>query len=75
MNLKYAVFFFRFRQGYGSTLMDHGVLVCDVQNIAAYLDSTNPANIPFYERVGFKVVGEIHVGASPVLTRMLRTAK
>jgi GNAT superfamily N-acetyltransferase len=59
-------------KGYGSVLMDHGVSVCDNQNIAAYLESTNPANIPLYERFGFEVVGEIQVGASPVITRMLR---
>ena len=62
------------RKGYGSLLMDRGISVCDDQNVAAYLESTNPENIPLYERFGFEVVGEIQVGASPVITRMLRAA-
>ena len=45
-------------RGYGSVLMAQGVAVCDQQHVAAYLDSTNPANIPLYERFGFTVVGE-----------------
>lgn len=61
-------------KGYGSVLMDHGISVCDDQNVAAYLESTNPDNIPLYQRFGFEVVGEIQVGTSPVITRMLRAA-
>ena len=45
------------RKGYGSVLMEHGVSVCDDQKVAAYLESTNPTNIPLYERFGFDVVG------------------
>ena len=45
-------------KGYGSVLMDHGVAVCDKQHTAAYLESTNPANISLYRRFGFEIVGE-----------------
>ena len=62
------------RKGYGSVLMDKGISVCDEQNIAAYLESTNPENIPLYQRFGFEVVGEIQIGSSPIITRMLRAA-
>lgn len=61
------------RRGYGSILMEHGVSVCDDQNVAAYLESTNPANISLYEKFRFEVIGEIQVGTSPVITRMLRS--
>ena len=61
-------------RGYGSALMEKGVTVCDEQRTAAYLESTNPANIALYERFGFEVVGEIRVDDSPVLTRMFRPA-
>jgi ribosomal protein S18 acetylase RimI-like enzyme len=60
--------------GLGSTLMDHSLDLCDQTCRRAYLESTNPANIPFYQRHGFEVVGEIQIGGSPVLTRMLREA-
>lgn len=61
-------------QGYGSALLQKGLAVCDERRTAAYLESTNPANIPLYERFGFEVVGEIRVDGSPVLTRMFRSA-
>ncbi len=60
-------------RGYGSILMEHGVAVCDRHQVAAYLESTNPANVPLYERFGFEVIGQIQVDGSPILTRMLRT--
>ena len=63
------------RRGYGSALMDRGTALCDNRQVAAYLESTNAANIPLYERSGFEVVGEIRVGDSPVITRMLRAAR
>ena len=61
-------------RGYGSILMEQGIAVCDRHHVAAYLESTNPANIPLYERFGFEVIGEIQIDSSPVLTRMLRAA-
>lgn len=59
--------------GYGSALLKQGVKICDEQNVAAYLEATNPASIPLYERFGFKVIGEIQAGSSPVITPMLRS--
>jgi hypothetical protein len=38
----------------------------------AYLESTNPKNIPLYERHGFEVLGTIQVGTSPAVCPMLR---
>ena len=60
--------------GLGSSLMGHTLGLCDQTCRLAYLESTNPANIPFYQRHGFQVVGEIQIDGSPVLTRMLRGA-
>lgn len=33
--------------------------------MAAYLESSNPANVPLYEQHGFVVLGTIQVGSSP----------
>lgn len=60
------------RQSYGSALMRHALRACDQDHTPAYLESTNPANIPFYERHGFEVLGTIQVGASPPLFPMRR---
>jgi ribosomal protein S18 acetylase RimI-like enzyme len=61
-------------QGLGTSLMKHALRRCDVEGINAYLESSNPRNIPFYERHGFRVIGTIQHGSSPTLTPMLRTA-
>src|SRR5262245_44247284 len=61
-------------QGLGSLLMKHALRRCDEEGIAAYLESSNPRNISFYERHGFEIVGRIQSGSSPVLTPMLRPA-
>lgn len=60
-------------QGLGTLLMKHALQRCDEQGSAAYLESSNPKNIPFYQRHGFKIIGEIQHGGSPPLTPMLRT--
>ncbi|MDJ0798571.1 MAG: GNAT family N-acetyltransferase [Calothrix sp. MO_167.B12] len=59
-------------KGYGSALMRHKLQECDRTNTIAYLESSNPNNIPFYERHGFKVIGEIQTGESPTIFPMLR---
>lgn len=59
-------------KGYGSALMRHALLPCDRDNTYAYLESTNPKNIPLYERHGFEVLGTIQAGASPPIFPMLR---
>jgi ribosomal protein S18 acetylase RimI-like enzyme len=39
-------------QGLGSALIQHAIVMCDRDNKLAYLESSNPTNIPFYERHG-----------------------
>ncbi|HBB31783.1 MAG TPA: GNAT family N-acetyltransferase [Cyanobacteria bacterium UBA8803] len=59
-------------KGYGSALMQQVLMECDRTRTPAYLESSNPANIPFYERHGFEQIGTIQAGASPSLFPMLR---
>lgn len=59
-------------KGIGSALMRHAVARFDEEGALAYLESSNPRNIPLYERHGFEVIGQIQVGAAPVVTPMLR---
>lgn len=62
-------------QGYGSALLARGVAACDRDHVAAYLESSNPRNVPLYQRFGFEVVGEIRVDGETGLTPMWRPAR
>jgi len=62
-------------RGFGSALMKHALKRCDEQKKIAYLESSNPKNIPLYERHGFSVIGEIQAGTSPTIYPMLREAR
>jgi len=57
---------------HGSALMQQMLPRCDAEGQIAYLENTNPANIPFYERHGFRVIGEIQAGAVPPMYAMRR---
>ena len=60
------------RRGLGAELMRHAVARCDQEGALAYLESSNPRNISLYLRYGFDVMGEIRIGAAPLVTPMLR---
>jgi ribosomal protein S18 acetylase RimI-like enzyme len=60
------------QRGLGAELMRHALTRCDDEGTLAYLESSNPRNISLYLRHGFEVMGEIRIGAVPVLTPMLR---
>ncbi|MEZ0053555.1 ribosomal protein S18 acetylase RimI-like enzyme [Mycobacterium sp. MAA66] len=45
--------------GYGQALMRSRLDRCDAEYAPAYLESSNPVNVPYYERFGFEVTGEI----------------
>lgn len=59
-------------QGLGAALMRHALARCDQERALAYLEASKPENIPFYERHDFKVIGQVQVGAGPLITPMLR---
>jgi ribosomal protein S18 acetylase RimI-like enzyme len=59
-------------KGYGTALMKHALVPCDRDQTPAYLESSNPKNIPLYERHGFELLGTIQVGTSPPIFPMLR---
>jgi len=65
----------RQRNGIGAALLHHALNDIDQRGHAAYLESSNPANIPLYQRHGFEVIREIQIGGSPVVTPMLRVAR
>jgi GNAT superfamily N-acetyltransferase len=59
-------------RGYGSALLRHALVQVDRDSAPAYLESSNPRNVPLYERHGFEVLGSIQAGSSPTIVPMLR---
>ena len=59
-------------RGLGDKLLARALARCDAEQFPAYLESSNPRNIPFYQRHGFEVMGKIQVGSSPTIVPMLR---
>ena len=60
------------RLGAGAALLRHALAAIDAQGLPVYLESSNPENIPLYERHGFRALGVIQVADSPPITPMLR---
>jgi ribosomal protein S18 acetylase RimI-like enzyme len=59
-------------EGHGSRLMRRALEAADRDGVAAYLESANPRNVPFYQRLGFELLGTIQAGSSPKMFPMLR---
>jgi GNAT superfamily N-acetyltransferase len=62
-------------KGHGDALMSYALQRCDRDQVPAYLESTNPRNIPLYRSHGFEPLGTIQVGSSPALVPMLRRSR
>ncbi len=59
--------------GFGAALMRSRLDRCDAEAAPAYLESSNPDNVPYYMRFGFEVTGEIAMpGGGPSLIPMWR---
>ncbi len=57
---------------FGRRLLHESLERIDARAGDAYLESTNPANVPFYEDLGFAAVGAVRAPAGPTLTAMHR---
>ena len=59
--------------GFGQALMRSRLDRCDAEHAPAYLESSNPDNVPYYQRFGFEITGEIQVpDGGPSLIPMWR---
>jgi ribosomal protein S18 acetylase RimI-like enzyme len=62
-------------RGVGTSLMQHALAACDDDRLPAYLESTNPRNVPLYERFGFEAIDIIRSGEAPPIIPMYRKAR
>lgn len=58
--------------GWGMGLLADNLRRIDAEGAAAYLESSNPANVPRYERLGFAVFDEFAVADGIVVAQMWR---
>lgn len=58
--------------GVGAALIDVVLRRCDVEQTGAYLESSKPENVPYYERFGFRVTGEVQLPKGPPVWTMWR---
>jgi GNAT superfamily N-acetyltransferase len=62
--------------GLGRGLLAHGLAMTDADGLPAYLETSNPKNLPFYGRFGFEVIDEVRLsGGYPPLWAMRRPAR
>lgn len=59
-------------RGYGSAILRESLRRCDDDGVLAYLESSNPKNLPLYERYGFEVIGFVQPGDFPGVHAMVR---
>ncbi|HEX7323648.1 MAG TPA: GNAT family N-acetyltransferase [Mycobacterium sp.] len=60
-------------KGFGQAVMRARLDRCDAEYCPAYLESSKLANVPYYQRFGFEVIGEIALpDGGPTLWRMWR---
>ncbi len=59
-------------QGHGRAVIQPVLDDCDRDGVPAYLESSNPANVPYYARFGFEVTGELRRAGSPPMVPMWR---
>ena len=63
-------------RGFGQALMRSRLDRCDAEHAPAYLESSKPENIPYYQRFGFTVTGEIAIPCDgPTLWPMWRAPR
>lgn len=62
-------------KGIGGKLLAHCLERVDEAGLPAYLESSNPRNVPFYERFGFRGTRQIELPGGPSLLAMWREAE
>jgi GNAT superfamily N-acetyltransferase len=62
-------------KGLGTALIEENLARIDAEHRPAYLESTNPVNLPRYAALGFEPRGTLGPPGGPVVTTMWRSAR
>lgn len=62
-------------KGLGAELIEQCLAQIDAERMPAYLESTNPVNVPRYEALGFVATGRFTAPHGPAVTSMWREAR
>lgn len=62
-------------RGIGAALLAENLARVDAEGLPCYLESTNPANLPRYEALGFRAIGAFGPPGGPVITTMWRESR
>jgi GNAT superfamily N-acetyltransferase len=62
-------------RGLGTALLTPTLARCDTEGLPAYLEASSERSAALYERLGFEHVGELRLGGSPPVWRMLRSPR
>jgi len=66
----------RQRQGMGTAILEESLARIDKAGAPAYLENSNPRNLPLYQRLGFRTIKEVRAGeGAPPLFAMWRPAR
>lgn len=60
-------------KGYGAALLETLLSRCDDARVSAYLETSNPGNLGFYEKYGFRITATAQLPQGPALYQMLRS--
>ena len=55
--------------------MRHGLDRCDGERAPAYLEASEEALVPYYQRFGFEQIGEIDIPGGPTMIPMWRSPR
>jgi GNAT superfamily N-acetyltransferase len=62
-------------KGFGNTLMRSRLDRCDREHAPAYLEASKAELVPYYQRFGFKQIGEIRIPEGPKMWPMWRSPR
>ena len=62
-------------KGIGTALVQYMLERIDRESVPVYLDTGNPGNARFYQRIGFEAIRTVHLPGGPTIVQMIRPSR